>query len=1716
MSLFDQLGIPTVDADVFGNTPSQENPYRPIIEKHASAYGVDPNLLEKMMHTESAGNPKAISPKGAQGLMQIMPKTWEDYSKGDPFDPEENIRVGAEHFSSLIKQFNGDVGKAVAAYNAGVGNIRKGIIPQETQDYMNKVLGEGTSLKTPEPVIPTARYIPKPGETPPLQGDSNSFSQLGIPILNVDTEGKPLPEGSSAAPVEAASVEGLLKRSTAQFLNTATGQLPQAALMKATGTELQPGETMNDVFFPGKWNPEKAQGYEKLGVGIGQALGYIGVGGPKAAIQLTSKAMMRLFPFLSNALAKTWSRRIASGMVREGVQFGVGATTEQAGNIAMSKTPEEAAQRAGQAFVEGATTGGKVGLARGAVPTKRILRIAVGAALLRSRPGSPEENRDIWDEVSEGAFTAMMLWHGYPKSIDKLEKDLNKELKDNPEVEKQANDIVKDIGDESTVLPNEPAPKGPPPSGEVIPLVTPEIKAAHEKSPYRHIAQKTIELDASRNVPYAKEELEYRNLKAAEDQYKASLEIKVSKNETKNEKYTSKVEELKQKLGEEKFNEILKARGVEDYKKITNRQSQKNVITQLEKSIPAEEVSPTEKAPEVEIPEFKNTEEAIAFGENATPEQMARLNELAKKADAEGAKIIEEFKKDPHSHELQTALAESSFRTQLLHEAVEWRSGKNVLESIRKRTQVPPKEAPPESTSGNLITKGEETPKFEAPPSEVERLMTEEEGIGLEDLPTEVLNSYLEKFKSDPEKKAMIEAALDFKNIDLERTYPLEEEKVFEETPETPIEEKVINQEFEPIVTKVEKSNPKTLFKNIGLEIGKFEKTGEVDEERILARFRELEDNPGTIPPEGIDTLKELYNRASEKWAMEGINQEEGRLDDLLELSLDEIDRTDMESWRELHPKPITLDMLGLQQVYEKSMELLKASPSYENLQKIARGVVLEGKTKYREFRSRMKEIVGDLWEDVKQFIRKTWKDATTWGDKVGQRGMVSWGKEEKPVEPTDNIVDKVVNRLSQKYSTDKKLSREYAEKRALKQSNMTKVDLEDIQKMGMYKGLSEKDLRIMSGNTFGFKKRDFTKLSHEEADKLKIKLAGYQPDSMLPEVSTIRDNPNVSDRAKQALNRAVKLYDADSSDLQNYIAVEGAALRMKPGEFNDKLVDRVTGAVVEFGSMRNDNGKMSLFSFFAPAMRVVGNKFVEPFRRAEWQYMEAVAPYYKFAEKIFDGLTAEQCTAITRYREGKYTRDQLEPELLRRSDLLTAVYKKLYNALGITQAEVEKYSPRVKKFSNENDIINWVFSAEGIREFKFWAENRRTGELKDTEENARLLLTRYIRSGFRKKFFNPAIQEIGPLMKEMSKERRIWAAKWINTVIRKRPTTSEKMVNRSVDFLGRKFGFKGDEGRRYLREFASSTMDLNYAAFMGLRPKLAIRNWTQQWLIVNEYGTGAYLKGRMAAHSAEIKNAVSRSDVMKTRLQEFISEESAMGASGFTRASKQVRDTMLSLYRVAENDNTYTAFATGYLKAKTNHPNLPESYWIKAGEKCVANTQFLYGVDLPYIMKTPEGKLLTQYSSWGLWYADHLYRMVKERNGAGAARTAVQFLIFSGLAYTTGINYTNSMLIGAMPQGFGYVPGVMIDVAKLMIALWPNGQPDQGKQIERAAKNLGKSALGLVPGSSAFKEIKDLVESGDVAKYLTYMNRPKKEKGGYKEGYKSGYGKEGYGEGGY
>ena len=114
----------------------------------ATEHGVDPFLIKAIIKAESNFDPAAVSPKGAQGLMQLMPATARDLQVVDPYDPQDNIAGGTKYLRSLLDNYGWDVELSLAAYNAGPGNVKKAIpnIP-ETREYVAKVLGNYQSYQ---------------------------------------------------------------------------------------------------------------------------------------------------------------------------------------------------------------------------------------------------------------------------------------------------------------------------------------------------------------------------------------------------------------------------------------------------------------------------------------------------------------------------------------------------------------------------------------------------------------------------------------------------------------------------------------------------------------------------------------------------------------------------------------------------------------------------------------------------------------------------------------------------------------------------------------------------------------------------------------------------------------------------------------------------------------------------------------------------------------------------------------------------------------------------------------------------------------------------------------------------------------------------------------------------------------------------------------------------------------------------------------------------------------------------------------------------------------------------------------------------------------------------------------------------------------------------------------------------------------------------------
>lgn len=125
--------------------------FMPNIKSAAQKYNLPPELIAGIIWQESRANPKAVSHCGAMGLMQLMPATAAHLGVQNPFDPAQNIEGGSKYIRQMLDRFNGNLNLAVAAYNAGPGNVEKygRTIPpfKETQEYVPRVLGYASNFK---------------------------------------------------------------------------------------------------------------------------------------------------------------------------------------------------------------------------------------------------------------------------------------------------------------------------------------------------------------------------------------------------------------------------------------------------------------------------------------------------------------------------------------------------------------------------------------------------------------------------------------------------------------------------------------------------------------------------------------------------------------------------------------------------------------------------------------------------------------------------------------------------------------------------------------------------------------------------------------------------------------------------------------------------------------------------------------------------------------------------------------------------------------------------------------------------------------------------------------------------------------------------------------------------------------------------------------------------------------------------------------------------------------------------------------------------------------------------------------------------------------------------------------------------------------------------------------------------------------------------------
>ena len=157
------------------DVPASER-YRPLIDSISKRHGVDPNLVDAMIKTESNYNPWAVSAKGAMGLMQLIPETGRRFGVSNFFDPQQNIEGGVRYMRYLLGMFDGNVDLSLAAYNAGenlVAKIQKIPPYPETRNYVKKIRADYAKPKPGKLAVasnlrntPAAQPVPRTDSKP--------------------------------------------------------------------------------------------------------------------------------------------------------------------------------------------------------------------------------------------------------------------------------------------------------------------------------------------------------------------------------------------------------------------------------------------------------------------------------------------------------------------------------------------------------------------------------------------------------------------------------------------------------------------------------------------------------------------------------------------------------------------------------------------------------------------------------------------------------------------------------------------------------------------------------------------------------------------------------------------------------------------------------------------------------------------------------------------------------------------------------------------------------------------------------------------------------------------------------------------------------------------------------------------------------------------------------------------------------------------------------------------------------------------------------------------------------------------------------------------------------------------------------------------------------------------------------------------------------------
>lgn len=162
---------PVAPANVAKPAPPPPKTLNELVNSASSTHNIDPDLINSVIHAESGFNPHAVSPKGARGLMQLMPKTANELGVRNSFDPGANVEGGTKYLQELLERYNYDMVKALAAYNAGPQRVDQyhGVPPYyETRAYVAKIVRDFNKKKLAERKAATKANQKKTAKSAPV------------------------------------------------------------------------------------------------------------------------------------------------------------------------------------------------------------------------------------------------------------------------------------------------------------------------------------------------------------------------------------------------------------------------------------------------------------------------------------------------------------------------------------------------------------------------------------------------------------------------------------------------------------------------------------------------------------------------------------------------------------------------------------------------------------------------------------------------------------------------------------------------------------------------------------------------------------------------------------------------------------------------------------------------------------------------------------------------------------------------------------------------------------------------------------------------------------------------------------------------------------------------------------------------------------------------------------------------------------------------------------------------------------------------------------------------------------------------------------------------------------------------------------------------------------------------------------------------------------